>query len=340
MQIKLDESNTELKEKLKQHHNEADLAYVAQANDKEASKTDPAKKTVTFDMQQCLPTPLVESSLAFYKRQLWTFNLTIHDCDEDQAFCYMWHEALAKRGGDDVGSCLYYYILNHLPKTVKHLTLYSDTCGGQNKNSYVAAMFMKTLQDSETLETIDHKFFVAGHTRMECDADHSVIEKKKKKYSLAIEHPHDWAQLVRLCGKKKPFIVHEMRQCDFLAFSNFFKGPLVNRKLNENHNWRFVKWLHFEKKQSGVLFYKTSLTNTDEFQRVDFRRKFGKETLSLTTKQSYNGPNPVSSEKKSNLLDLLPFIGETYREFYINLKTTNHKQTDVYPDASSDESDD
>lgn len=180
MQIRLDDSNLVLKENLLKHQEEADLAYKAKSDDKCLSKDDPTRKTITFDLQQCLPTPAIQSSLAFYKRQLWTYNLTIHDCDESQAYCYMWHEALAKRGGDEIGSCIYFYIVNDLPKSVKHLVMYSDTCAGQNKNSHIAAMCMKALQDSESLETLDHKFLIPGHTHMECDTDHSLIEKKKK----------------------------------------------------------------------------------------------------------------------------------------------------------------
>ena len=180
MQIQLHPENDALKDELKRHHEDADLAYQSKAADKEISNLNQNMKTITFDMQQCLPTPVVLSSLAFYKRQLWTYNFTVHDCDQSQAYCYIWHEAVAKRGGDDIASCLYQYIVANLPKSVTHLVMYSDTCSGQNKNCFVAAMCMKALQNSETLEIIDHKFLIPGHTHMECDTDHSLIEKKKK----------------------------------------------------------------------------------------------------------------------------------------------------------------
>ncbi|CAH1112174.1 unnamed protein product [Psylliodes chrysocephalus] len=88
-EIDLKVDKTALKEQLDLHHIKAYLAYKSKANDKDLSKNDPSRQTITFDMQQCLPTPVVKSSLAFYKRQLWTFNFTVHDCDSEKAHCYM-----------------------------------------------------------------------------------------------------------------------------------------------------------------------------------------------------------------------------------------------------------
>ncbi|KAJ8884004.1 hypothetical protein PR048_015861 [Dryococelus australis] len=59
------------------------------------------------------------------------------------------------------------------------------------------------------IDMLDNKFMVPGHSRMECDSDYAVTEKVMK-YSMQISHPHDWAQLIRMAGKKKPFNVIEL----------------------------------------------------------------------------------------------------------------------------------
>lgn len=69
--------------------------------------------------------------------------------------------------------------------------MYSDTCGGQNKNSHIAAMCLVVMQNS-TLETLDKKFLIPGHKHIESDSDHSIIEKINKTYNEQIEHPQDW----------------------------------------------------------------------------------------------------------------------------------------------------
>ena len=92
----------------------------------------------------------------------------------------MWHETIAARGANQIASCLM-KTLQNLPSDVQHVIFYSDACAGQNKNSYLAAMFMHALSIFPNILTIDHKFLISGHSHMECDSDHSVIERLKKR---------------------------------------------------------------------------------------------------------------------------------------------------------------
>ncbi|KAG5888686.1 hypothetical protein JTB14_022270 [Gonioctena quinquepunctata] len=117
----------------------ADETYKQKARDKQVAKENENIQCLTLDSQQCLATPFLSNAIAFHKRLLWTYNLTIHDNKTYQAFCYMWHESTAARGANEIALCIFKHIQN-LPDGFTKVILYSDTCGGQNENSYVAAM--------------------------------------------------------------------------------------------------------------------------------------------------------------------------------------------------------
>ncbi|KAE9523316.1 hypothetical protein AGLY_016264 [Aphis glycines] len=234
------EQNIILKNQQIQHHNDAEEAYNIKKQDIATSS----------DNHCCLPTPSLESSVAFYKRQLWTFNFTIHDTRSSFASNYIKNEILAKRGANDIDSSLYHY-LNNLPSNASHVTMYSDCCPGQNKNGIIMAMCLYFLERQENVKIIDHKFIVSGHSRMECDSDHARIEKAEKRYPFSINHPHDWLKLINWVGKDK-FINTEMKQDHFFDFSNLLKTKYQMKKKNENGEiflFRDVKWFRYVKKK-------------------------------------------------------------------------------------------
>nr|CAH7761045.1 unnamed protein product [Callosobruchus chinensis] len=111
---------------------------------------------------------------------------------------------------------------------------------------------------------------------MECDTDHSLIEKQKKKFNGQLEHPHDWANLIRQTGKKKPFIVKELERNNFYNFSGLLKnGPLINRKTDtdgDKINWRELRWIRYEK-GSQTLLAKTTFSQNEPFRVLDFKRR-------------------------------------------------------------------
>lgn len=101
-------------------------------------------------------------------------NFGVHDCASNEATMYCWPEHEAKRGSDEVASCLLHTIEN-LPDKIDTLLLYSDACGGQNRNAYVMA-FLYSLVRLGKFKEIKHVFPIRGHSFLPCDRDFGLIE--------------------------------------------------------------------------------------------------------------------------------------------------------------------
>lgn len=336
-----DEEKSVTLQKQETHHEAADLAYAEKTKDKERALSDNSITCFAFDLQQCLPTPHLQTSVSFYKRLYWTFNLSFHDLATNEATCYLWHETIANRGANEIASCIYKQILN-LPDNITTVILYSDTCGGQNKNSHVAAMFLYLLQVKPSIKEIHHKFLVPGHTHMECDADHSAIERQKKKSETLVSHPHDWATLIRCTNKK--FRVVEMEQEDFFDCSGLLHktGPLVLRKKDvsgEQFYWRPCCCFRYTD-SFGEMGFKTTLDEKVDFSIHSLKRKSRRNSVFTlpAVKPAYTGPVPIASAKKKDLLCLLDVIPKVYHNFYQNLKTANIEDED--PDLRDIDPDD
>uniref|UniRef100_H3A4G0 Uncharacterized protein n=1 Tax=Latimeria chalumnae TaxID=7897 RepID=H3A4G0_LATCH len=150
-------------------------------------------------------------SLLFYKRR-FCYSLAVHNMGTSEVHCYMWHEGEAKRRVCETGSCLYEYITNILPDEITEVSMFSDSCGGQNRNQFFAAVCQHTVTNPNgRVELLDHKFLEKGHTEMEGGSMHSAIENAAKKNEIC--HPYKWHSVARLARKKGSlYIFKHMKQ--------------------------------------------------------------------------------------------------------------------------------
>lgn len=101
-----------LKEKQKAHWDKWQVTTAEKQLDAEKSKNDSSLRVVAYDLEKVLPTPYLTTSVAFYSRQLSTFNLTIFDLSSNESVHNIWHEAMAPRGANEINSCIHRYGLN------------------------------------------------------------------------------------------------------------------------------------------------------------------------------------------------------------------------------------
>lgn len=108
------------------HHRKAESARTGMQLDSKLNKEEYA--VIAFDLMKTLPTPVISTGVAYYKRQLWTYCLGIHDLITNKSFMYTWNEGIASRGPQEIGSCIMHYVKANVK--CKNLIMYSDQCGG------------------------------------------------------------------------------------------------------------------------------------------------------------------------------------------------------------------
>lgn len=172
------------------HLRKAELARQKLNEARELSKSNPNTYAFTFDLQKALQFPILTCSLAFYKRNMYVYKLGCHDLSNDFAYMYAWSEVTGSRGSQEILSCLMQH-LRHTSRETDHVIMFSDSCGGQNKNIKVSLALMHFIQqDTCSIQTLDHKFMISGHSFLPNDADFGVIEKYAK--GKVNYEPYNW----------------------------------------------------------------------------------------------------------------------------------------------------
>lgn len=330
--IKLKDSSGEerhmIEKQYDEHLEEASKRYDLKNKDKKIAQNSTNQKCLTVDLEKCLPTPVLTNAQSFYSLKLWTFNYTISDTTKNITTCCMWDESVAGRGGNEIASCLMKYLLTNIEKSTEEITIWSDNCPSQNRNINAVLAYTALVKLIPTLKVINHKYLLRGHTHLEVDSDHSLIERARKKMpKFQIMTPWDWQQLVRLASTK--FSVVNMETTDFKDFLSLTKGnnsPLIHRKKYENGNdFKISQLVHIQIRsdQPGKVFCKNSFEQED-FDILDLN-KTTRRSLSFPDEIPIvrNGPKPIGEKKYQHLQNLLKWVPKMFHGFYQNLQSSN-----------------
>lgn len=317
-----------------EHLDEAGKRYALKRADKEVAMASKGKrKFVTVDLQKCLPTPLLTNQQSFYKLKLWTYNYTISDAAENVT-CIMWDESKSGRGASEMASGLLKWI-DTLNENVEDITIWSDNCPSQNRNFIMVMAYFWILKNYPNIKLINHKFLLRGHTHMEVDGDHSLIERERKRTPfLKVMTPWDWQQLARLCCRSKPFNVVNMEVCDFKDFKSLYtcnNSPFVVRKKTEdNSDFRMSDVVHLQVRTEdlGALYFKTDFEAV-KFGRVDLKRNGRRVVFPQLLPSIREEANEISTKKYNHLQSLLPWVPTIFHDFYKNLAHSNKATDDI-----------
>lgn len=310
-----DDITDELRASHAKHLQRKDTARRHKEQDKVAT---PGKIAVTFDLQQVLPAPRLFNGSSYYRRKLNCYNLTVYELHSQRGFCYTWHEGEGARGSNEISSCLVKYLKTVDEEGYQHVVLYSDTCGGQNRNRIFSTAIIHFLCSASHVKLIEHKYFESGHSQMECDSMHSAIEHSFK--DREIDLPCGYLNHMKVARGKKAqqYNVSELMHEDFWDFKALNEKALKPDAFAGIINAHYLKY----KKEDGEPTVAMSTDIEGEETAISYRRRGRQYSLNIVTR-AYSGPLPVSKEKKADLLALIPHLASRQmgQLFYNSLRT-------------------
>ena len=255
-----------------------------------------------MDLEQVIFTSNLTHSDVFYQRQYSKYNFAVHNMKDNQASMYLWHEAIGKRGANEIASCVLIHIKKNYsplqPGELRIMNLWSDRCVGQNNNWTMIALCFYLIQGKYFSE-LNRKFLVSGHSFLPCDRDFALIEKKKKVATFHI--PSDVIQMIKSARTTSPFVMHPVEQKDFLDFRG-----LINDYIKKDSKLKITeaRWIQVSSDSPTVLKVRTTHNIMESWQMYDVlkkrrgRRGSSTPRLPTTLPQFYEGPLPIKKEKK------------------------------------------
>lgn len=271
------------------------------------------------------------------------YNLGIHSFNTGIGHMYVWNETQGGRGSQDISSIVRKHLI-HYASTHKHIVLYSDACGGQNRNIKMALTLLKLVQSSEIqADMTDLKFMVSGHSYLPNYREFGIIEAASKRKEF-IYSPDDWIDIITRAKRKiPPFQVEEIKFTDFLSTKSL-EDAVTNRKKDingDNFSWLNIQWLRVIRGYKLLLHFKQSLSEVEDFRQINLEktRQRGRQLLCLSSiiqAPLYSYCRPVTADKKKDMTDLLPYIPQVHHSFYKYLPVETGTRLQNQPNQEQD----
>ena len=271
------------------------------------------KPVICFDLENVFSLPKSGVSNFFYKRKLATFNMTAHFSLTKKSYFGIWHEGTGGRTGNNM-ACAIVQILEKVMldhPNLKELTLWSDSCVPQNRNSIMSLALGEFMQRHPGIEWVIQKFCEPGHSSIqEVDSVHSVIERHLRNKS--IYSPLGLVEELSTLRNSETILVKEQHFLDY-------QTKAKSKYCYDNVPYSKVRQILYGQ-ALGSLSYKLSHDSTDWIY-VSVRRNrptrtddFGDLTPPIISLRRLN-PKPLSDLKKKDLKSMCPFMGDTDRRF-------------------------
>ncbi|XP_005098560.1 uncharacterized protein LOC101856023 isoform X2 [Aplysia californica] len=282
----------------------------------ETQRMEPVDRVGVFCMslQSILFSPMLKASALYYRRKLAVHNFTVFNITTRDVKCYVWHEGEGGLTSDEFSSCIIDYLQN-LAGTYGRIILYSDGCLYQSKNATLASAIMDLARELNII--IDQKYLTKGHTEMEVDSVHSVIERSLK--NAVINVPCDYINVFRLAGQSsRPYDVKYLDHTFFRKYSSVQEYSTILPGTNAGDvKVDDIRALRYS--SHGNIQYK--LAFCEDWQDIPDQYNYTLSLLSSTAVPALHSQRiPIPSSKYRDLQELKAVIPSDAHAFYDNLE--------------------
>ncbi|KAJ8893163.1 hypothetical protein PR048_005746 [Dryococelus australis] len=310
------------------------LARANKAIDMLCTDTLHAKNDATT---QALHTPLLRTTIIFYKRKLWCFNLGIHIKHDNSGNMYIWPEIEGQRGGGR----------NHMAfQTLCGISFYILTpVSARIKVS--AITYLMSLIHNDRFDTIRRLCVVSGHTYMPCDHDFVLIEAEKRRRQY-VYTPEDWIDVIQKSRRRNPSKVYKMNRSDFLSFE-CFTNKLQKRTTTmdgDKVELRKLSQLNFKEEYPTKFEMKLCYSELESVRYVDVTRSTrGRPTKAAASNkvlagiilpQKYISDVPIKPAKFRDLLSLPCHVPPVNHVYYNSLVSAQSMSSLTEEDSEDD----
>lgn len=287
-------------------------------NEKNKDKLSDSDIVLTMDLQSVLLAPKSKVSLMYYKTKLAVHNFTIYDIKSNDGYCFLWSEIEGSVGANEFSSILTYFIENIILKRIdgklSKVIFWSDGCVSQNKNSVLSNALLN-IAIKQKVEIIQ-KFLHKGHTQMEADSMHSVIERRLRNRDINVPADYDhYCKTARI--NPRPYFV---KYCSHNFFKNFESIRFYNsirpgRKAGDPvvTDLKQIKY-----NPSGGIHFK--LRHIEDWQPLNSRMNARQDAFNTDELPDlYSSRRKIKKEKFMHLQQLKRGLEEDYHSFYDNI---------------------
>lgn len=296
---------------------------------KNAEKSD-SVRVLVYDLQKVLILPKAPTNMMYYTRNFNMYNLGIHE--RGNGHFNVWYETDASRGAREIASCLIKHFDNTDMENIEELILWSDSCGGQNRNHIMAIMLLHYLhsRDGGKLKKITLKFLKSGHSFNPCDSDFGVFEKSVERQQI-ISTPFEYIGLMKSCKTKNPFKVTVMTRNDFINPSNILKN--ITKRDFDKTSKETVYWLKTHELQLDIerpfSLYLRSNSNDPYYELNYAKLKRKSDTITslewheIACGLLYPDGKKLSVAKKKDLIKIMPYLPPQGANFFKEITGTD-----------------